>query len=189
MGAKVAMQGANPCPCASRYNAKFSRHHSAVIGGFSHAGIAQLVERPPCKRWAGEFKSPCRLQKIYTVNTVNIEESKIKNYHEVMQIRKELIEAVKQGNVRKFYKSREWRKKRRQIMKRDNYECQKCKSEGKYHKAKTVHHIKHLREFPELALVDSNLISLCYNCHNEEHPEKLCKVEVNRREDIIPERW
>ena len=107
----------------------------------------------------------------------------------VVLIRKELLEAIKQGNVRKFYKSREWRKKRRQIFLRDNYECQKCKSQGRYHKAEAVHHIKHLRDQPELALVDSNLISLCYNCHNEEHPEKLSKVEVNRREDIIPERW
>lgn len=107
----------------------------------------------------------------------------------VVLIRKELLEEIKQGNVRKFYKSREWRKKRRYILWRDNYECQKCKNEGKYHKAETVHHIKHLREFPELALVDSNLISLCFNCHNEEHPEKLASVKVEKRKQITPERW
>lgn len=38
--------------------------------------------------------------------------------------------------------------------------------------ATTVHHIKHLDEHPELALVDSNLISLCADCHNKAHPEK-----------------
>lgn len=38
--------------------------------------------------------------------------------------------------------------------------------------AKTVHHIKHLEDAPELAFEDSNLISLCYSCHNKAHPEK-----------------
>lgn len=104
-------------------------------------------------------------------------------------MRKELFNAIKRGDVRKFYKSREWRRKRQQILKRDNYECMKCKREGKYHKAETVHHIKHLKDFPELALVDSNLESLCFACHNEEHPEKLKSAEVNRREHITPERW
>ena len=35
-----------------------------------------------------------------------------------------------------------------------------------------VHHIKPRRDYPELALVDSNLISLCDECHNKMHPEK-----------------
>ena len=69
------------------------------------------------------------------------------------------------------------------------FECQKCKNKGKYHKAETVHHIKHLKDFPELALVDSNLISLCNACHNEEHPDKLASVEVEKRKLITPERW
>lgn len=104
-------------------------------------------------------------------------------------VRQDLIQAIKQGNVRKFYKSREWCRKRRQILKRDNYECQKCKSEGRYHKAETVHHISHLRDNPELALVDSNLISLCFECHNEVHPEKsICQTMEELRQKI-PERW
>ena len=98
-------------------------------------------------------------------------------------------EKLKRGNVRKFYKSKPWRKKRREILRRDNRECQRCKSKGKYHKAETVHHKRHLKDCPELALVDSNLISLCFNCHNIEHPEKLKKPEVERRERITPERW
>ncbi len=104
-------------------------------------------------------------------------------------MRKELLLAIQRGDVRKFYKSREWLHKRKFILRRDNYECQKCKREGKYSKAETVHHKKHLKDFPELALIDSNLESLCGSCHNEEHPEKLKKVEVNRREHITTERW
>lgn len=102
-------------------------------------------------------------------------------------MRIELLVAIKKGLVGKFYKSREWKKKRKEILKRDNNECQKCKSKGKYHKAETVHHIKHLKEHPELALIDSNLISLCYACHNEEHPEKFKKTLKKRF--INEEKW
>ena len=89
----------------------------------------------------------------------------------------------------KFYKSRPWRKKRREILKRDNDECQRCKSLGGYSKAVVVHHIKHLKDRPDLALVDDNLVSLCEPCHNIEHPEKLKKHQVNRREHITVEQW
>ncbi|CAJ0571029.1 unnamed protein product, partial [Mesorhabditis spiculigera] len=35
-----------------------------------------------------------------------------------------------------------------------------------------VHHIKPLEDFPDLALSDDNLESICPTCHNQEHPEK-----------------
>jgi 5-methylcytosine-specific restriction protein A len=101
----------------------------------------------------------------------------------------EIVKIIKAGQTKKFYKSRRWKYKRRQILKRDNHECQRCKREGKYSKATTVHHKEHLEKRPDLALVDENLESLCSACHNEEHPEKLKKVEVDRREHITPERW
>lgn len=88
-----------------------------------------------------------------------------------------------------FYKSRKWKSKRAKILRRDNNECQKCKSRGKHHKAETVHHIKHLKDYPELALDDDNLISLCNACHNEEHPEKLASKESEKKKQITPERW
>lgn len=52
-----------------------------------------------------------------------------------------------------------------------------------------VHHIKHLKDNPELALVDSNLTSLCGSCHNEEHPEKLEDYNEPKKTIDIPERW
>ena len=88
---------------------------------------------------------------------------------EVTRIAKELITAIKQGNVRKFYKSRLWRKKRRDILRRDNYECQRCKAEGRVHVDSkkvegerkvvelNVHHIKELEDRPDLALDLDNL--------------------------------
>lgn len=72
----------------------------------------------------------------------------------------------------KFYKNPKWISKREKILKRDDYLCRNCKRFGRIVSAKTVHHIKHLDEYPELALTDSNLISLCSNCHNKAHPEK-----------------
>ena len=48
-----------------------------------------------------------------------------------------------------------------------------------------MHHIHHIEDRPDLALVDWNLVGLCNNCHNQEHPEKLKRVEVDRKEDII----
>lgn len=99
------------------------------------------------------------------------------------------MEHIKAGNTKKFYKSGAWKRKRKQVLERDNWECQKCKERGGYSKATTVHHIKHLTDRPDLALTDSNLVSLCSACHNEEHPEKLKAVEINKREHITVERW
>lgn len=56
---------------------------------------------------------------------------------------------------------------------------------GKYKKAVTVHHVKHLRVEPELALTDENLISLCMECHEVLHPEKHKK----KNNQINEERW
>ena len=71
-----------------------------------------------------------------------------------------------------FYKSRRWKRKRLAILKRDGYLCQWCKRYGRTIEATTVHHIKHADEYPELAYVDDNLVSLCDACHNKAHPEK-----------------
>ena len=50
-----------------------------------------------------------------------------------------------------FYHTREWRKMRAEIL--------------------TVHHVKHRKDAPELALTESNLMSLCQECHEDMHPE------------------
>ena len=78
-----------------------------------------------------------------------------------------------------FYTSAKWRHKREIILKRDGYLCQNCKRYGKQVQAVTVHHIKHLDEYPELALDSKNLISLCNACHNKQHPEKA--VNINKK--------
>lgn len=91
-------------------------------------------------------------------------------------------------NPKQFYHSPAWFAKRAEILQRDNYECQMCKSKGKYSKAECVHHIKHLLKREDLALVDDNLLSLCNVCHNIEHPEKLY-YRVKKRRVISDEKW
>ena len=71
-----------------------------------------------------------------------------------------------------FYKSKCWQMKREHILRRDKYLCQNCKRYGRRTEAVTVHHIEHLEDRPDLALEDSNLVSLCNACHNKMHPEK-----------------
>lgn len=68
-----------------------------------------------------------------------------------------------------FYKSPKWLKKRVAILRRDEYLCQESKRYGKSVPATTPHHIFPLEQYPELALVDWNLISLCTQMHNAMH--------------------
>jgi 5-methylcytosine-specific restriction protein A len=91
------------------------------------------------------------------------------------------------GWVKKFYVSAVWLHKRNLIFERDHYECQKHKRQGGFAKATCVHHIKHLKDRPDLALIDDNLESLCDQCHNEEHPEKLHKNV--RKKFTNEEKW
>ena len=81
-----------------------------------------------------------------------------------------------------FYKSKAWERKRAAILRRDGYQCQRCKRYGRQRPATMVHHIKHYDECPELALDNNNLISLCNDCHNAEHPEKVAEANRNRKQ-------
>ena len=71
-----------------------------------------------------------------------------------------------------FYHTKAWRHKRKKILLRDHYLCQLRLSENCTRKATTVHHIKALEDYPQLALVDDNLTSCCYSCHEETKTHK-----------------
>lgn len=75
-----------------------------------------------------------------------------------------------------FYKSKEWRHLRRWILKRDNFECQECRRNGRVmieplkpdkHKVLEIHHIQPLVERPDLSMDVDNLETLCIKCHNK----------------------
>jgi 5-methylcytosine-specific restriction protein A len=74
--------------------------------------------------------------------------------------------------AKRFYNSDAWKKCRPIILTRDRYLCQECLRKGILTPANTVHHIKHYKEHPELALDPNNLEVICDSCHNKEHPEK-----------------
>lgn len=80
-----------------------------------------------------------------------------------------------------FYETQTWKKKRAAILRRDGYRCRDCARYGRVKQADTVHHIKPLEEFPELALDNKNLISLCRACHNKRHPEKASPPILRRK--------
>ena len=82
------------------------------------------------------------------------------------------ITATSYRGWKAFYHTTQWKHKRKMILKRDHNACRRCRETGRYKPAVTVHHIRHLRDVPELALTDSNLISLCTECHEAMHPEK-----------------
>lgn len=102
-----------------------------------------------------------------------------------------------------FYDSYAWRKLSKQIKKRDNNECQECKRKGEVfiddkrysERAKrkkiqlVVHHIKELEHYPELALDEENLETVCVNCHNREHNRYFHHGNQNKNKWIEDERW
>ena len=79
----------------------------------------------------------------------------------------------------KFYNDRYWRKLSKEVIAENHYECEYCKRRGKVSKAEAVHHVKHLKKYPELAYqkfyVDKNgikqkqLVPLCRACHEYAH--------------------
>jgi hypothetical protein len=62
-----------------------------------------------------------------------------------------------------------WQKKRLEIMKRDDFQCQRCKATEK---PLNVHHKKYLRNRKPWEYSDELLITFCEDCHKAQHPEK-----------------
>jgi 5-methylcytosine-specific restriction protein A len=108
-----------------------------------------------------------------------------------------LLQCITDDNLHAFYTCWEWICLRIDVLKDDKNECQYCKKRGLYKRATTVHHIKRIKQFPELALskfyIDEQgnkqrqLISLCSKCHELEHPERRFKAAD--KIFLTEERW
>ena len=85
---------------------------------------------------------------------------------------------IQAGKSHDFYSWPEWDKLRREVLKLDNYECQRCKGMCRYRRAAIVHHVKHLRDRPDLAL----------SVYEELHPESQRQFKKNRA-PLTLERW
>ena len=61
-------------------------------------------------------------------------------------------ELANEQKIYRFYQTVEWRSLRAEIMHKHHNECYKCRQYGKITKADTVHHVYHLRDYPEYGL-------------------------------------
>ena len=66
--------------------------------------------------------------------------------------------------------SKEFKKWREEIFKRDNYTCQSCGARSKKNNYIRIeaHHIKPFATFPELRFIIDNGLTLCKKCHDKE---------------------
>lgn len=105
---------------------------------------------------------------------------------------------ISTGNEASFYQWGAWGGPdgiRQAVLKLDRYECQLCKARGRYSRGTIVHHVKHLRDRPDLALSlydpdtgERQLITVCKACHEAEHPESLRQTAAPKV-PLTPERW
>lgn len=107
----------------------------------------------------------------------------------------QLRKLIQAGREDRFYWWPEWRSLQPEVLKLDRWECQNCKARGKYARAVLVHHVKHLRDRPDLALSvwdpdtgERQLVSLCKACHEDEHPEALRQKHA-AKPPLTAERW
>lgn len=106
-----------------------------------------------------------------------------------------LTKLIELGQEHRFYLWGAWKQTCRDVKRIDRNECQYCKAKGKFRRGVIVHHIKHLKDRPDLALsiFDPNtgerqLVLVCKQCHEEEHPESLRRNRTPGK-PVTAERW
>jgi 5-methylcytosine-specific restriction endonuclease McrA len=89
---------------------------------------------------------------------------------------------------RKFYGTAAWRIWRESILKRDNCTCRIC---GKK-EIREIHHLKSIRERPDLASDVNNGITMCHTCHMRKHKDGIViairEYFKRRKQSIIGDR-
>ena len=109
---------------------------------------------------------------------------------------RQLAELIQAGREARFYDWPEWQALREEVLRSDKRECVLCRERRRrYRPARIVHHVKHLRDRPDLALSitdpdtgERQLISVCKDCHEELHPESLRQRRAGRP-PLTAERW
>ena len=76
------------------------------------------------------------------------------------------LNKVEKADYRKGLEYQTWRVS---VFERDNYTCQKC---GQVGDILNAHHIKSYKKHPELRIDIDNGVTLCIECHKEEHRHK-----------------
>ena len=106
---------------------------------------------------------------------------------------KRLIALIASGQEYRFYSWSCWLHTRAEVLKLDHYECQRCRAKVRYSRAVLVHHVKHLKDRPDLALSiwdgeERQLVSVCKKCHEELHPESQRQF-FSKESPVTAERW
>ena len=106
-----------------------------------------------------------------------------------------LVALLNTGRENVWYNSEPWRSTREAVLKADRHECQRCKERGRYSRAVLVHHVKHLKDRPDLALSiidpatgERQLVSVCKRCHELLHPESQRQYRM-REAPVTIVRW
>lgn len=107
-----------------------------------------------------------------------------------IEVYKEVIDKYFRSNKDyiDFHNTKDWKRKRVIILKRDGYQCRECKRYGKVTEADTVHHVLPIEERYDLRLNNSNLISLCEEHHEKMHDKfskRLSKLGSEWKERIL----
>lgn len=122
----------------------------------------------------------------------------------------EIRALIARDELWRFYKSKDWIRLKESILKENHYECAECRKRGiitRYDIGRngekkllsTVHHVRHVRDYPELAMsktfrdpatgrIMTNLIPVCKACHNRLHPEKF-RSQPEKEKFTTVERW
>lgn len=102
---------------------------------------------------------------------------------------------IQEDRLYNFYKSKEWKQVKEEVMKEHHRECVMCREQGKVIRAETVHHVQYVKKHPELALSKTytykgteytNLIPLCHDCHDKVHGRMRYKP---KKKPLTKERW
>lgn len=90
----------------------------------------------------------------------------------------EIQDLIFQGEISKFYKSKAWQRLARRVIADHHGECFLCREKKKLTRAVLVHHVRPVKQFPELAYsrtyLDTDgehiqLMPLCFDCHERIH--------------------
>lgn len=109
----------------------------------------------------------------------------------------QLVSLISAGREDLFYHWPEWLSKRDEALGLDRHECYLCRErKRRYRKAVLVHHVKHLKDRPDLALSvydpdtgERQLVSVCRACHEDEHPERRWRRGGPTSPPVTSERW